>query len=164
MTVSNNKVGTYVALAWLEQNSTAVFSFRGSTSREDWLADFQLWCATLCKAPTSGASFLQTLRQQGCCRACTPSCVDALSFLHRLRTSAGRGSRLNNAPLSPAFEALYPNARVHSGFLKQFQAVTDNAPNASTNIKCVSTSDSASVVHGSMLHSQLLPEHAWPPC
>jgi predicted lipase len=45
VTISNTQVGTYAAVAWLEPNSTAVFSFRGSTSRQDWLADFQLWRA-----------------------------------------------------------------------------------------------------------------------
>ena len=43
VTISSPQEGTDVAVAWLEQNSTAVFSFRGSTSRQDWLADFQLW-------------------------------------------------------------------------------------------------------------------------
>lgn len=45
VTVNNPSSGTYVAVAWLEPNSTAVFSFRGTTSKEDWLKDFQLWCA-----------------------------------------------------------------------------------------------------------------------
>lgn len=39
----NAQAGTVVAVAWLPQNSTAWFSWRGSVSRKDWLADFQLW-------------------------------------------------------------------------------------------------------------------------
>ena len=35
--------GTVVAVAWLPENSTAWFSWRGSVSKKDWLADFQLW-------------------------------------------------------------------------------------------------------------------------
>lgn len=46
VTISAQKTGTVVAVAWLEPNSTAVFSFRGSTSTQDWLQDFQLWYST----------------------------------------------------------------------------------------------------------------------
>ena len=35
--------GTVVAVAWLPENSTAWFSWRGSVSKKEWLADFQLW-------------------------------------------------------------------------------------------------------------------------
>lgn len=45
-------------------------------------------------------------------------------------------SRMNNDPLSPVLNQLYPGARVHHGFLDQFQAVTDQAANASQNIRC----------------------------
>ena len=47
--------GTVVAVAWLPQNSTAWFSWRGSVSKKDWLADFQLWwvsCLTICTHPS----------------------------------------------------------------------------------------------------------------
>jgi hypothetical protein len=44
-TIADEKEGTRVAVAWLPDNSTAWFSWRGSVSRKDWLADFQLWCA-----------------------------------------------------------------------------------------------------------------------
>lgn len=44
---------------------------------------------------------------------------------------------MNNAPLSPILDAVHPGARVHHGFLSQFRAVTDQAPNASMNIKYV---------------------------
>lgn len=42
---------------------------------------------------------------------------------------------MNNDPLSPILNQLYPGARVHHGFLDQFQAVTDKAANASENIR-----------------------------
>lgn len=45
VTVNNPDSSTNAAIAWLEPNSTAVFSFRGTVSKEDWLKDFQLWCA-----------------------------------------------------------------------------------------------------------------------
>ena len=48
-------------------------------------------------------------------------------------------SRMNNDPLSPVLNQLYPGARVHNGFLDQFQAVTDQAANASQNIRCAHT-------------------------
>ena len=47
--------------------------------------------------------------------------------------------RMNNDPLSPILNQLYPGARVHHGFLDQFQAVTDQAANASQNIRCAHT-------------------------
>lgn len=43
ITITEPKKGTVVAVAWLEANSTAIYSFRGSVSRQDWLADFQQW-------------------------------------------------------------------------------------------------------------------------
>ena len=46
--------GTVVAVAWLPENSTALFAWRGSVSKKDWLADFQLWwglCLTICTYP-----------------------------------------------------------------------------------------------------------------
>ena len=43
--------------------------------------------------------------------------------------------RMNNDPLSPILDQLYPGARVHHGFLDQFSAVTDKAANASENIR-----------------------------
>ena len=39
----NAQAGTVVAVGWLPENSTAWFSWRGSVSKKDWLADFQLW-------------------------------------------------------------------------------------------------------------------------
>lgn len=43
--------------------------------------------------------------------------------------------RMNNDPLSPILDQLYPGARVHHGFLDQFQAVTDQAANTTENIR-----------------------------
>lgn len=43
--------------------------------------------------------------------------------------------RMNNDPLSPILDQLYPGARVHHGFLDQFQAVTDKAVNNTENIR-----------------------------
>ena len=43
--------------------------------------------------------------------------------------------RMNDDPLSPILDQLYPGARVHHGFLDQFQAVTDKAANATENIR-----------------------------
>ena len=45
VTVDNPDSGTNAAVAWLEPNSTAVFAFRGTVTKQDWLKDFQLWCA-----------------------------------------------------------------------------------------------------------------------
>ena len=42
---------------------------------------------------------------------------------------------MNNDPLSPILDQLYPGARVHHGFLDQFQAVTDKAANNTENIR-----------------------------
>ena len=42
---------------------------------------------------------------------------------------------MNNDPLSPVLDQLYPGARVHSGFLGQFRAVTDQANDSSHRIK-----------------------------
>jgi predicted lipase len=41
--INEPKKGTVVAVRWLESTSTAVYSFRGSVTRQDWLQDFQLW-------------------------------------------------------------------------------------------------------------------------
>ena len=38
---------TQVAVAWLAENQTAVFAFRGSSTAENWLTGFQQWCAQL---------------------------------------------------------------------------------------------------------------------
>ena len=57
------------------------------------------------------------------------SCCDCL----------GRGilpCRMNNDPLSPLLDQLFPGARVHHGFLDQFRAVTEQAANSSVNVKC----------------------------
>lgn len=35
---------TQVAVAWLAENQTAVFAFRGSSTAENWLTGFQQWC------------------------------------------------------------------------------------------------------------------------
>ena len=35
---------TRVAVAWLPENQTAVFAFRGSISAKNWLTGFQQWC------------------------------------------------------------------------------------------------------------------------
>ena len=43
---------------------------------------------------------------------------------------------MNNDPLSPLLDQLFPGARVHHGFLDQFRAVTDQAANSSVNVKC----------------------------
>lgn len=43
--------------------------------------------------------------------------------------------RLDEAPLAPVLQAMYPGARVHHGFLQSFQTVT-SADNPSTNLKC----------------------------
>ena len=43
--------------------------------------------------------------------------------------------RMNNDPLSPILNQLYPGARVHHGFMDQFEAVTDKAANATANIR-----------------------------
>lgn len=48
--------------------------------------------------------------------------------------------KMNNDPLSPILDSLYPGARVHHGFLDQFRAVTDQAANASDNIRCITCS------------------------
>ena len=42
-TTINAQAGTVVAVAWLPENSMALFAWRGSVSKKDWLADFQLW-------------------------------------------------------------------------------------------------------------------------
>jgi hypothetical protein len=57
-------------------------------------------------------------------------------------------SRMNNDPLSPILNQLYPGARVHHGFLDQFQAVTDQAANASQNIRCAHTVRPLRAMHG----------------
>ena len=38
---------TRVAVAWLPENQTAVFAFRGSISAKNWLTGFQQWCGRL---------------------------------------------------------------------------------------------------------------------
>lgn len=45
VTINEPTKGTDLAVAWLAENSTAVFVWRGSVDRQDWLADFQLMCA-----------------------------------------------------------------------------------------------------------------------
>ena len=44
--------------------------------------------------------------------------------------------RLQNDPLSPVLDQLFPGAHAHSGFVGQFRAVTDQATNDSYNIRC----------------------------
>lgn len=66
------------------------------------------------------------------------ACNSIDSNAHTLYIKCWRGCpRMNNAPLSPILDAVHPGARVHHGFLSQFRAVTDQAPNASMNIKYV---------------------------
>ena len=69
----------------------------------------------------------------------------AVENSHNTSRLAGLGSqvglislltcRMNDDPLSPILDQLYPGARVHHGFLDQFQAVTDKAANATENIR-----------------------------
>lgn len=56
-------------------------------------------------------------------------CVDKAGMMW------GAVRRMNNDPLSPILDQLYPGARVHHGFLNQFEAVTDKAANDSENIR-----------------------------
>jgi hypothetical protein len=44
---------------------------------------------------------------------------------------------MNQDGLAPVLDQLAPGATVHSGFLGQFRAVTDQADNSSYDIKCV---------------------------
>ncbi|BDA42896.1 probable lipase at C-terminar half [Coccomyxa sp. Obi] len=87
VTINEPTTSTDLAVAWLDENSTAVFAWRGSVDRQDWIADFQVM--------------------------------------------------LQNDNLSPVLDQLFPGAKTHEGFTKQFQAVTDQATNNSYNIKWV---------------------------
>ncbi|EIE24481.1 alpha/beta-hydrolase [Coccomyxa subellipsoidea C-169] len=87
VTINEPEKSTDLAVAWLPQNSTAVYAWRGSVDRKDWLANFHLM--------------------------------------------------LENDPLSPVLDQLFPGATAHSGFVGQFRAVTDQATNDTYNIKTV---------------------------
>ena len=67
------------------------------------------------------------------------ACGQAVSFPPTgrpvMRGRACGARRLDEAPLAPVLQAMYPGARVHHGFLQSFQTVT-NADDPSTNLKC----------------------------
>lgn len=119
---------TQIAVAWLPENQTAVFAFRGSISAKNWLTGFQQWC---------GRQSLPASWKCSCCCRHHPPSIAAL-VVCAASGSAVPSGRLDGAPLAPVLEAAYPDARVHHGFLQSFQAVTSAAGNASTDLKCAS--------------------------
>lgn len=53
VTINEPMKSTDVAVAWLNDNSTAVFAWRGTVDRKDWLANFQLMYAVFALSKSS---------------------------------------------------------------------------------------------------------------
>lgn len=70
VTINEPEKSTDLAVAWLPQNSTAVYAWRGSVDRKDWLANFHLMCASPAHSPSPEIGCMRLVGLASSLRSC----------------------------------------------------------------------------------------------